>query len=112
MYLVVMLGLATGFGWNVPIVQGEEPPGDERALPDGLELFLRARQFESEGNYREAADTYAEALEQAPNAAVRPTTQRWTTPWRVEEALTTWATRPVKSCMSRWPDVAIWISAV
>ncbi len=64
--LCVLLGFLAGLGWAGPAVQGETPVAEERVLPDGLETFLRAQQLENEENYREAAETYARAMEQAP----------------------------------------------
>ncbi|MCK5378430.1 MAG: tetratricopeptide repeat protein, partial [Acidobacteria bacterium] len=66
MNLFVLLSLMAGLGWAGPLVADENPTADERVLPDGLETFLRARRLESEGNYRDAAKAYAEAMEQAP----------------------------------------------
>ncbi len=44
-------------------VAGEEP----LALPAGLEAYLEARVLEANGSYREAMDSYEEALQQAPD---------------------------------------------
>lgn len=64
--LCLLLGLSACLGWVVPLGSEEIPASEERVLADGLEMFLRARRLESEGNYREAAETYAQAMEQAP----------------------------------------------
>ena len=38
------------------------------SLPDGLEAYLEARILEANGNYREAMDAYARAVQQAPDS--------------------------------------------
>ncbi|RLE24399.1 MAG: hypothetical protein DRJ65_09900 [Acidobacteria bacterium] len=65
--LFVLLSLVTGVGWAAPSSPGEFPPAEERILPDGLEMFLRARRLENEGEIRDAVEAYAEAMEQAPD---------------------------------------------
>ncbi len=66
MNLFVVLSLVAGLGWAVPLGAEEVPAVEEQILPDGLETFLRARGLESEGNYRDAAETYTLAMKQAP----------------------------------------------
>lgn len=55
-----------GLGWTVWLAAEEIPPVEERVLPEGLEIFLRARSLESDGDYREAAEAYELAMKQAP----------------------------------------------
>ena len=62
----MLLSLVMGLGWAVSVPAEENPAADEQILPDGLETFLRARGLESEGNYREAAEVYEQAMKQAP----------------------------------------------
>ncbi len=44
-----------------------QPP--DSSLPVGLEVFLEARGLEAEGRYREAAEKYSKAIEDAPDVA-------------------------------------------
>ena len=49
------------------LVAGQIVPQDqENTLPDGLELYLEARILEASGRFREAMDTYANAVKAAP----------------------------------------------
>lgn len=64
--LFVLVGFLVCLGWAGLALPGESPAAEERALPDGLETFLRARWLESEGNYRDASEAYDQAVEQAP----------------------------------------------
>lgn len=64
--LCLLISLFAGLGWAGAVPPEEQAAAHERALPDGLETFLRARQLESEGAFREAAEAYAQAMEQAP----------------------------------------------
>lgn len=66
MKLFFLLSLLVGSVWAGPVFAEEQDDARQGALPDGLETFLRARQLESDGAYREAAETYAQAMEQAP----------------------------------------------
>ncbi len=63
----VILGLAIGTGPLWSAVETKPPVSGKRTEWAGLEAFLKARDLESRGKYREAADAYSEAMEQAPD---------------------------------------------
>jgi len=46
-----------------------EPVGETPGLPEGLGTYLEARVLEANGQYREAMDAYARAVDQAPSVA-------------------------------------------
>lgn len=54
------------FVFAAPALSEETLVAEDRALPDGLEEFLRARELQSQGNFREAAQAYTTAIELAP----------------------------------------------
>ena len=62
----MLLSFVMGLGWTVVLPAEEVPTVEGQTLPDGLQTFLRARGLETEGNYREAAEAYEQAMKQAP----------------------------------------------
>ena len=64
--LCLLLSFLAGAVWVGPVFAGEQAGTQESALPDGLETFLRARELENDGDYREASEAYAQAMKEAP----------------------------------------------